>query len=347
MDRADDAGVYKLSEDLAIIQPLDFFTPIVDDPYMFGQIAAANSLSDVYAMGGQPLTAMNIVCFPIKTMDISVLREILRGGLDKMKEAGVTLAGGHSVEDPELKYGLSVTGTIHPSRVLTNVGAEPGDVLILTKPLGTGIINTAIKAGMATEELAQAVADCMARLNKAAAEVVREVGARACTDVTGFGLVGHAFEMIQGTGAGLSYTRHRCPCSLKPSALRRSASFREALIVTGISGSTWLIPIRMSPLSSRISSSIPRHREDCSSLFRERRHGKCSKSSGERSERSSRDRRVHRPAGGEDQNRHRHMKPAVRLRNSIQAFSSTTQAQTKSGCFSFLKMLHIVSCSPE
>jgi len=139
MERADDAGVYKLSDDLAIIQTVDFFTPIVDDPYMFGQIAAANSLSDVYAMGGKLLTAMNIVCFPIKTMDISVLREILRDGIEKMKEAGVTLVGGHSVEDPELKYGLSVTGTIHPSKVLSNVGAEAGDRLILTKPIGTGL----------------------------------------------------------------------------------------------------------------------------------------------------------------------------------------------------------------
>lgn len=211
MDRADDAGVYKLSEELAIIQTVDFFTPIVDDPYMFGQIAAANSLSDVYAMGGKPLTAMNIVCFPIKTMDISILREILRGGLDKMKEARVTLAGGHSVEDSELKYGLSVTGTIHPSKVLTNVGAKAGDKLILTKPLGTGIINTAIKAGMAKGRLTEMVTNYMARLNKTASEVVQEVGARACTDVTGFGLLGHAFEMIQGTGRGIVIYTSRIP----------------------------------------------------------------------------------------------------------------------------------------
>ncbi len=211
MDRADDAGVYKISKDLAIIQTVDFFTPIVDDPYMFGQIAAANSLSDVYAMGGQPLTAMNIVCFPIKMMDISILREILRGGLDKMKEAGVTLAGGHSVEDSELKYGLSVTGIIHPSRVLTNVGAKAGDRLILTKPLGTGIINTAIKAGMAKEESVAMVVHCMARLNRDASEVMQEVGARACTDITGFGLIGHAFEMIQGTGKGIVFYASQVP----------------------------------------------------------------------------------------------------------------------------------------
>lgn len=203
MERADDAGVYKLSEDLAIIQTVDFFTPIVDDPYMFGQIAAANALSDVYAMGGKPLTAMNIVCFPIKTMDISILREILKGGFDKIREAGATLVGGHSVEDSELKYGLSVTGTIHPSRVLTNVGAEVGDRLILTKPLGTGLINTAIKAGLAEEESIEMVSDYMARLNNTASEVMLEIGARACTDITGFGLLGHACEMIQGTGKGI------------------------------------------------------------------------------------------------------------------------------------------------
>ena len=203
MERAEDAGVYKLSDDLAIIQTVDFFTPIVDDPYMFGQIAAANALSDVYAMGGKPLTAMNIVCFPIKTMDISILRDILKGGLDKMKEAGVTLVGGHSVEDSELKYGLSVTGTIHPSKVLRNVGAKVGDRLILTKPLGTGIINTAIKGGMAKEDLIDMVTKCMASLNKRASEIMQEVGVNACTDVTGFGLLGHAFEMINGTGKGI------------------------------------------------------------------------------------------------------------------------------------------------
>jgi len=203
MERADDAGVYKLSEDLAIIQTVDFFTPIVDDPYRFGQIAAANALSDVYAMGGKPLTAMNIVCFPIKAMDISILREILKGGLDKIREAGATLVGGHSVEDSELKYGLSVTGIIHPSKVLTNVGAEAGDRLILTKPLGTGIINTAIKAGMAKEESIEMVSNYMARLNRTASEVTQEIGANACTDITGFGLLGHACEMIQGTGKGM------------------------------------------------------------------------------------------------------------------------------------------------
>ena len=227
MERPDDAGVYRLSEDLAIIQTVDFFTPIVDDPYMFGQIAAANALSDVYAMGGKPLTAMNMVCFPIKTMDISVLREILRGGLDKIKEAGAALVGGHSVEDSELKYGLSVTGIIHPSKVLTNAGAEAGDRLILTKPLGTGIINTAIKAGMATEESIERVTNYMARLNKTASEVTQEIGARACTDITGFGLLGHACEMIEGTGKGMILYASRIP--LYPEAM----SFAEMGLVPG------------------------------------------------------------------------------------------------------------------
>ncbi len=203
LERADDAGVYRLTDDLAIVQTVDFFTPVVDDPYTFGQIAAANALSDVYAMGGRPLTAMNIVCFPSQKLDISVLRDILRGGIDKLHEAGVVLVGGHSVDDVELKYGLSVTGTVHPGRVLTKAGARPGDALILTKPIGTGIISTAVKGGMAGEEAAGAVARSMAALNKAAAEVMLEVGAHACTDITGFGLLGHACEMVQDSPAGL------------------------------------------------------------------------------------------------------------------------------------------------
>jgi len=203
LEKADDAGVYKLTDDLAIVQTVDFFTPIVDDPYTFGQIAVANALSDVYAMGGKPLTAMNIVCFPSKTLDISVLRDILRGGIDKMREAGVLLVGGHSVEDPELKYGLSVTGTVHPKRVLTKGGARPGDKLLLTKPIGTGIISTAVKGGMAGDQVIKAVAQSMAALNKTASEVMLQVGVNACTDITGFGLLGHACEMIQDSHIGL------------------------------------------------------------------------------------------------------------------------------------------------
>jgi selenide,water dikinase len=203
LEKADDAGVYKLTDDLAIVQTVDFFTPIVDDPYTFGQIAVANALSDVYAMGGKPLTAMNIVCFPSKTLDISVLRDILRGGIDKLREAGVVLLGGHSVDDPELKYGISVTGTVHPKRLLTKGGAKPGDQLILTKPIGTGIINTAAKGRMASEQVIETVARSMAALNKPASEVMLQVGVNACTDITGFGLLGHACEMIQHSQIGL------------------------------------------------------------------------------------------------------------------------------------------------
>jgi selenide,water dikinase len=202
LEKADDAGVYKLTDDLAIVQTVDFFTPIVDDPYMFGQIAVANALSDVYAMGGRPLTAMNIVCFPIKTLDISVLRDILRGGIDKLREAGVVLVGGHSVDDPELKYGLSVTGTVHPKKVLTKGGARMGDQLILTKRIGTGIITTAAKGRLASEKAVETVAQSMAALNKTASEVMLQIGANACTDITGFGLLGHACEMIQDSEVG-------------------------------------------------------------------------------------------------------------------------------------------------
>jgi selenide,water dikinase len=188
MEHAEDAGVYRLRDDLAIIQTVDFFTPIVDDPYTFGQIAVTNALSDVYAMGGRPLTAMNIICFPIRKMDVKILREILSGGLDKMREAGVLLIGGHSVEDDEPKYGLSVTGVIHPDRVLFNRGAKPGDSLILTKPLGTGIVSTALKGGLADAALVARSVACMTTLNKKAAELMAETaGINACTDITGFG----------------------------------------------------------------------------------------------------------------------------------------------------------------
>ncbi|GAG34760.1 unnamed protein product, partial [marine sediment metagenome] len=199
MESLDDAGVYKLSDDLAIIQTIDFFTPVVDDPYDFGQIAAANALSDVYAMGGKPLTAMNVVCFPTKQMDISILKDILRGGMDKMSEAGVTLLGGHSIDDAELKYGLSVTGTVHPKRLVTNSGAKVGDRLILTKPLGTGIINTALKAGEVNEETVAKVTKCMASLNKKASELMQEVEVHACTDITGFGFLGHTCQLARSS----------------------------------------------------------------------------------------------------------------------------------------------------
>ena len=211
LDRADDAGVYKISDDIALIQTVDFFTPIVDDPYWFGQIAAANALSDVYAMGGVPKTAMNLIAFPIKEMDISILRRILQGGIDKMKEAGVVLVGGHSVEDSELKYGLSVTGIIHPDRVLTKKNLKSGDRLILTKPLGTGIINTAIKGGLASEETIAAVIRLMAALNRDAAEIMGDFPVHACTDITGFGLLGHMAEMVVDSGLGIRIRSEHVP----------------------------------------------------------------------------------------------------------------------------------------
>ena len=205
MASLDDAGVYKLTDELAIIQTIDFFTPIVDDPYDFGQIAVANALSDVYTMGGKPLTAMNIVCFPIKSMDISVLKNILLGGVDKMREAGVVLVGGHSVEDDELKYGLSVTGVVHPQQMLTNSGAVAGDKIVLTKPLGTGILATALKAGMVSKDTAARLTRSMATLNKKASELMQEVGAHACTDITGFGLIGHTAQLAENSQVGISF----------------------------------------------------------------------------------------------------------------------------------------------
>jgi len=211
LERADDAGVYKITENLAIIQTVDFFTPVVDDPYWFGQIAAANAMSDVYAMGGFPKTAMNLVGFPVKEMDLAILRQILKGGLDKMREAGVVLVGGHSVEDSELKYGLSVTGFVHPDRVLTKKNLRVGDRLILTKPLGTGIINTAIKGGLASGQVIEAVTRLMATLNRDAAAAMANYPVHACTDVTGFGLLGHLGEMVVDSGTSVSLVAERIP----------------------------------------------------------------------------------------------------------------------------------------
>jgi selenide, water dikinase len=211
VETADDAGVYLLTEEIALIQTLDFFTPIVNDPYTFGQIAAANALSDVYAMGGRPLTALNIVCYPAKTVPMEVLKAILAGGLDKVHEAGALLVGGHSVDDTELKYGLSVTGVVHPQRVLTNAGALPGDRLILTKPLGTGIIATAVKGRIASPEAEAQATAVMTALNRAAAECLEGFAVHAVTDITGFGLLGHALEMAMGSGVKLTLFASRVP----------------------------------------------------------------------------------------------------------------------------------------
>ena len=210
-ETADDAGVYQLRPDLAIVNTVDFFTPIVDDPYMFGQIAATNSLSDVYAMGGVPVTALNIVCFPKGKMDIQVLGEVLRGGADKVIESGCVIVGGHSIIDEEIKYGLSVTGTVHPDRILRNIGGREGDVLILTKPLGTGIATTALKRGNASEaSIEQAVAS-MATLNKYAADVMNDYDVHACSDITGFGLLGHGLEMTSDGTVSIVFEAARLP----------------------------------------------------------------------------------------------------------------------------------------
>ena len=240
LEDIDDAGVYRLSDSLALIQTIDYFTPIVDDPYTFGQIAAANALSDVYAMGGKPLTAMNVVCFPSKTMDMEVLRKILEGGLNIMHEAQVVLIGGHSIEDKEIKYGLSVTGTIHPEQILTKGNATPGDKLILTKPLGTGIINTAIKAKMASEEAIENVTSSMKTLNKDASAVIQTVGVNACTDITGFGLLGHTCEVIDASNVGILLYTDAIPMfpqaityaqsGLVPGGTQRNKKYRERQI---------------------------------------------------------------------------------------------------------------------
>ena len=200
---ADDAGVYFLEGDTALVQTVDFITPVVDDPLVFGQVAAANALSDVYAMGGRPLTALNICCFPAKGLPRAILAEILRGGAAKVREAGAALVGGHTVRDPELKYGLSVTGLISPRRIVRNSGARPGDALVLTKPLGTGVILSAYRDRRVSEAtLSEALAE-MTRLNSAACRSMLENSPSACTDITGFGLLGHAFEMAEASGVGL------------------------------------------------------------------------------------------------------------------------------------------------
>ncbi len=240
MDTSDDAGVLRLTDDLALIQTVDFFTPIVDDPYSFGQIAAANALSAVYAMGGVPITTMNIIGFPLSKMDISVLQEVLRGGLDKIKEAGALLVGGHSIEDDELKYGLSVTGKVHPKKVLANRGAKLGDMLVLTKPLGVGIVNTAIKGNLAGDDLIKKAIEIMSSLNKYPAEEFDDFSISACTDVTGFGLIGHACEMIDDKTVGLRFFRDKIPVipdalefaqmGIVPAGALRNRKYREGQV---------------------------------------------------------------------------------------------------------------------
>jgi selenide, water dikinase len=260
LERADDAGVYRVSDDLALVQTLDFFPPMVDDPYSFGQIAAANALSDIYAMGGVPKTAMNIVAFPAKTMDISILRTIIEGGLDKIREAGVVLVGGHTVEDSELKYGLSVTGYIHPDRILTKKNLQSGDILILTKPVGTGIIATAIKAGLADQVVTDKVTLAMTTLNRDAALVMEKFPVHACTDITGFGFLGHLAEMVVDSGQGVRISAADVPLypealewaamGLIPAGAYNNRNFRGALVDFGANVSQRVQDLLFDPQTS-------------------------------------------------------------------------------------------------
>jgi len=241
MATSDDAGVYRVSDELALIQTLDFFTPIVDDPYDFGRIAAANALSDIYAMGGVPKTAMNIVAYPMQSMGPEPLREMLAGGAAALREADTVLLGGHSIEDEEMKYGLSVTGFVHPERIIANQGLSVGDCLVLTKPLGTGIINTAIKGGLAPNDTIRRVTELMATLNRKAAEIMTGFNISACTDITGFGLLGHVAEMIYGTDKGVTIEVDKVPLlerayefgsiGFVPVGSHKNREFRKDMIV--------------------------------------------------------------------------------------------------------------------
>ena len=226
-DSSDDAAVYKVSDDVAMIQTVDFFPPVVDDPYTFGQIAATNALSDVYAMGGQPTLAMNLLAFP-SCLPVEAVGDILAGGASKVVEAGAVIAGGHSIEDQEPKYGLCVTGLVHPSRILTNSGAKEGDILVLTKPLGTGILSTAAKAELLEEKAYKQMVELMTTLNKYAAQAVGPIALSACTDVTGFGLVGHVKEMAEGCGSTIELWAGKIP--IVPKALELA---RDGIIPAG------------------------------------------------------------------------------------------------------------------
>ena len=251
-DKADDAGVYLVAPNLALVQTVDFFTPIVDDPYTFGQIAAVNALSDVYAMGGKPVSALAMVCFPEKG-DIEVLEQILAGGLSKMIEAGCTVIGGHSIRDPEIKFGYSITGTIDPNRVMANSGAKVGDCLILTKPLGTGVISTAIKKGEALPEWISAASESMTTLNKRASEVALKYEVHGMTDITGFGLIGHARELALASGVSLEINSTRVgvlPGALEsiragfiPGGLNANRDFTECVVAgkENVSDDSWTL----------------------------------------------------------------------------------------------------------
>jgi len=260
LEHPDDAGVYKLAPDLALVQTIDVITPVVDDSFAFGQVAAANSLSDVYAMGGRPVTAMSFVGFPIGKIEIEELRLILAGALSKLDEAGCALIGGHSVKDEEIKFGLSVTGVIDPNKVLTKGGAKPGDKLILTKPLGTGILNTALKGGQLDAESTAAVINQMTALNKTAAEVMVDMGAHAATDITGFGLIGHAAEMVMADGIGFKLSWKAIPrldgverwarAGLVPGGAYANREYRENMLDIEFAIEDWMFDVLFDPQTS-------------------------------------------------------------------------------------------------
>jgi selenide,water dikinase len=242
----DDAAVYRLSADQAIVETVDFFTPVVDDPYWFGRIAAANAMSDVWAMGGRPIFALNVVGWPVGKLSMDLLGEVLRGGAEAAQLAGVAILGGHSIDDPEPKYGMAVTGLVHPDRVLRNVGARAGDRLVLTKPLGSGIVSTAVKRAVAPAALVDRAVAVMSALNQAAGEVLAASGAvHALTDVTGFGLLGHGFEMAEGSGVGLRIEAARVPL-LDPAVAELAA---QGLVPGGSRANlAWVRPsLRASP----------------------------------------------------------------------------------------------------
>ncbi len=250
---SDDAGVFLIAPDLALVQTVDFFTPVVDDPYTWGAIAAANSLSDVYAMGGTPLTALNIAAFPLKEFSAEVIGAVLRGSGDKCREAGVAVLGGHTVDDPQPKFGLSVTGSVHPDRIVTNAGAREGDVLILTKPLGLGIVSSGIKAGCVDPALYEQAVRVMTTLNRAAAEAMLEVGVHAATDITGYGFLGHLAEMCKGAGLGAEVTAGSLPVLPRVAEIRaRGATTRMPRQVYEFLGERVVLPAGIDEVTREI-----------------------------------------------------------------------------------------------
>ncbi len=246
-ETADDAGVFRIDEERALVQTLDFFTPVVDDPYVYGSIAAANSLSDVYAMGGKPLTALAITCFPEKDVEMSLLGQIMRGGLEKLTEAEVALIGGHTVKDSEIKFGYSITGLVHPKRIVTNAGARPGDALVLTKPLGIGLLTSGVKLRKTSASGAQEAINVMTALNRTASEVMLRHDCHAATDVTGNGLLGHAYEMAVASGVTLRFAADRIPYIPEAYSLAKTRYLPKTI------ASTWT----MIAGSTRFDSHVP------------------------------------------------------------------------------------------